>query len=423
MRKTLILSGLLIVFGGASSGVVSAQTAATTKPTNAASATDAKQKLELATGDVASIGGGRIVLQTKDGARIEIVLSDKTEYKRLSPENPSLKTATAANISDIGVGDKVAITGMFAADRKSMPARAVFLMTKSDIAQKQNKEREEWRTRGITGQVAAVNPQTKEITVSSRGFAGERKTVLTPKDNADIRRYAADSVNYNEAKTSSLGEIKVGDSIRALGEKGDDGATLKAEKIVTGAFQTVGGTITAIDAAKNEITINNIQTKKPLTIALGKNTVLKQFPAEAAQRMAQFQAMQAGGVMPGQGAARPAPPNQNGGQQNAGQNPNRIGQGGGNANGGGMRGGNIDDMLERFPTISINDLKVGEMIAVSSTKNQNVAPVERVNAIKLLSGVEPFLKIAQQTAVMGGGQRGGGRNTSLQIPGLDSNFP
>jgi hypothetical protein len=416
MRKTLILSGLLIVFGGASSGVVSAQTAATTKPTNAASATDAKQKLELATGDVASIGGGRIVLQTKDGARIEIVLSDKTEYIRLSPENPSLKTATAANISDIGVGDKVAITGMFAADRKSMPARAVFLMTKSDIAQKQNKEREEWRTRGITGQVAAVNPQTKEITVSSRGFAGERKTVLTPKDNADIRRYAADSVDYNEAKTSSLGEIKVGDSIRALGEKGDDGATLKAEKIVTGAFQTVGGTIMAIDAAKNEITINNIQTKKPLTIVLGKNTVLKQFPAEAAQRMAQFQAMQSGGVMPGQGAARPAQANQNGGgQQNAGQaqNPNRTRQG----------GGNIDDMLERFPTISINDLKVGEMIAVSSTKNQNAAAVERVNAIKLLSGVEPFLKVAQQTAAVGGGQRGGGQNTSLQIPGLDSNFP
>ena len=423
MRKTIILSGLLIVFGGASSGVITAQTSV---PTNPTTATEAKQKLELATGEVSTIGGGKIVLQTKDGARIEIVLSDKTEYKRLSPENPSLKTATAANLSDIGVGDKVAITGMFAADRKTMPARAIFLMTKSDISQKQNKEREEWRTRGISGQVAAVNPQTKEITVSSRSFAGERKTVLTAKDNADIRRYAADSVDYNEAKTSSLGEIKVGDSIRALGERSEDGATLKAEKIVTGAFQTLGGTITAIDTAKNEITINNIQTKKPLTIALGKNTILKQIPAETAQRIAQFQAMQAGGgVLPGQGANRPAQPNSNaGGQPNAGQgqNPNRTWQGGGNGGAGGMRGGNIDDMLERFPTISIGDLKVGDMIAVSSTKNQNVAAVERVNAIKLLSGVEPFLKAAQQTAVMGGGQRGG-QNTILQIPGLDSNFP
>ncbi len=431
MRKTLILSGLLIVFGGAASGVVAAQTATPTNQTNSASAADAKQKLELVTGDVSSIGGGRIVLQAKDGAQIEIVLSDKTEYKRLSPENPSLKTATAANLSDIGVGDKVAITGLFAAARKTMPARTVFLMTKSDIAQKQNKEREEWRTRGITGQVAAVNPQIKEITVSSRGFAGERKTVLTAKENADIRRYAADSVDYNEAKTSSLGDIKVGDSIRALGEKSEDGATLKAEKIVTGAFQTVGGTITAIDAAKNEITISNIQTKKPLTIAVGKNSVLKQFPAEAAQRMAQFQTMQAGGggVMPGQGAARPAQPSQTGGEQNAaGQNPNRTRQGGDVNRGGagGMRGGNIDDMLERFPTISINDLKVGDMIAVSSTKNQNASSVsiERVNAIKLLSGVEPFLKVAQQTATTGGGQRGGaGQNTSLQIPGLDSSFP
>jgi hypothetical protein len=147
--------------------------------------------------------------------------------------------------------------------------------------------------------------------------------------------------------------------------------------------------------------------------------------------MAQFQTMQAGGggVMPGQGAARPAQPSQTGGEQNAaGQNPNRTRQGGDVNRGGagGMRGGNIDDMLERFPTISINDLKVGDMIAVSSTKNQNASSVsiERVNAIKLLSGVEPFLKVAQQTATTGGGQRGGaGQNTSLQIPGLDSSFP
>jgi hypothetical protein len=79
-----------------------------------------------------------------------------------------------------------------------------------------------------------------------------------------------------------------------------------------------------------------------------------------------------------------------------------------------MRGaGGIDDMLERFPTITVADLKVGEMIAFSSTKNANP---QRVTAIKLLSGVEPFLK-APQSAGNSGGRRGA--ESGFSIPGLD----
>jgi len=416
MRKTFILLSIFVL-SGSLAGTVAAQTP-TTGTTPAASS---PVKLGLIQGDVSTINSEKIVLQTKDG-EMQVTLSAKTTYFRVSPDNPSLKTATAANLTDIGAGDKLIVTGIIAADKKSVPAAKVYLMTKSDIAQKQNKEREEWQTRGITGQVAAINRQTKEITVSMRGMMGERKTILTPKENANFRRYAPDSVDYNEAKTSSIEEVKVGDSIRALGDKSEDGATIKAEKIVTGSFQTVGGTITAINAEKGEITINNVLTKKDVTIAVAKNSILKKFPAEMAQRMVQFQAMQAGGgITPGggqgNGAVRPPRPARPAGQETAGQNPNRMGQGGG-----GMRGaanGNVDDMLERFPNIAIADLKVGEMIAVSSTKSGNA---ERINAIKLLSGVELFLKATQQQAAGRNGR--GGQDSGFQIPGLDgSNFP
>lgn len=82
---------------------------------------------------------------------------------------------------------------------------------------------------------------------------------------------------------------------------------------------------------------------------------------------------------------------------------------------GGGRGG-IDDMLERFDNITVADLKVGDTIAVSSTKTANA---DRLTAIKLLSGVEPFLKAAQMAAA--GGQRPGqgGVSGSFTIPGLD----
>ncbi len=372
-----------------------------------AQSSDIGIKATLAAGEVTSVVAGKIVLQTKDGA-IEVGLSEKTEYKRIPPENPVLPAAVDSSFTEIGVGDKLLVTGKVSDDKKTISAKAVYLLTKSDIAQKQTKEREEWKTRGISGQIKAINPNTKEITVSVRSVVGSKDVAVSPKDKAIFLRYAPDSVDYNQAGASSFSEIKVGDSLRALGDKNADGLTFSAEKLVSGAFQTVAGTITAIDTAKNEITINNIQTKKDITIAVGKNSVLKQFPAEMAQRMAQFQMAQASGIQPGGqgGGMRPPQSNQPGGGQGAG---------------GGFRGGgSIDDMLERFPNISVADLKVGEMIAASSTKG---ASTERITAIKLLSGVEPFLKTPQSS--QGGRRNGqGGQDSGFSIPGLEgAGFP
>lgn len=396
MRKTIFLLTLFVLIGSVFS-------------TAQAQSAETGAKPSVVTGEVVSTGSDKIVLQTKDGA-MDVVLSSKTEYKRVPPENPSLKAAVAANFTDIGVGDKLLVTGVVSADKKSVPAKAIYLMTKSDIAERQTKEQEQWRTRGISGKVTVVNPQSKQITVSSRGFGGERITVLTPKENADFRRYAPDSVQFSQAKQSTIDEIKPGDMIRALGDKGADGSTFAAERIVTGSFQTVGGTIKAIDQAKKEITITNIQTKKDMTVVVGDNSVLKQFPAEMAQRLAMMQS--GGGMQPGggQGGMRPPRASAPGGEPNAaGQAENRQpGQGGG------MRGGSsIDDMLDRFPSIAITDLKVGDMIALSSTNGANT---DRVTAIKLLSGVEPFLKTAQAT---GGRRGGGGQDPGFSIPGLD----
>ena len=403
MRPKFILLALFVFLASAFSSA-SAQTSEAMKPS-------------LVSGEVVSVAVGKMVLQTKDGA-VDVTLTDKTEYKRVSPDNPSLKTATVAAASDIEVGDKVAVTGFLAADKKSIPARSVYLMTKADIASKQTKDQEVWR-RGVSGQVAAINPATKEITVSTRGMMGETKTVLTAKETAVFRRYAPNSVSYSEAKTSSMSEISVGDMIRARGDKSADGASFQADEIVSGSFQTIAGTITAVDAAKNEITISDIKTKKPVTVAVGQNSVLKQFPAEMAQRMAAMQSG-GGGMQPPGGMRPPQANGQTSGQANtppAGQgNGQTSPNGGGMRPGGGMRGaGGIDEMLERFPTITLADLKVGQMIAFSSSKGTNQ---DRVTAIKLLSGVEPFLTAAQAS---NSGRRNGA-DTGFSIPGLDGGF-
>lgn len=354
------------------------------------------------TGDVVSVNESKIVLKTKDGD-MEVGLSSSTEFKRVPPENPVLKAAVPAQLSDVAAGDKLVVSGIYGDDKTVLPARAVYIITKSDLAQKNAKETERWSTRGISGRVASVNPATNQVTIEVRGLMNSTSVVVTPKSDAIFKQYKQDSVKYSEAVESTIGNIKVGDMLRAVGDRGAEGTTFAAEEILTGSFQTVAGTVKSVDTATNEVVVTQAGTNTDVTIAITPNSAVKRFPEEMAQRMAGMGAMGSGQGQPGQGGIRPA-----------GAGPGGQGGQGRMMGGGGARGG-IDDMFERFPVISIADLKPGDVIAVSSSKNANS---QKINAIKLLAGVEPFLRAAQMQAAAQGGRNRGGQ-VEFSIPGLD----
>jgi hypothetical protein len=66
--------------------------------------------------------------------------------------------------------------------------------------------------------------------------------------------------------------------------------------------------------------------------------------------------------------------------------------------GGGM---NIQDLIERLPTIAVADVKVGDTIIVSSTKGADPA---RLTAISLLSGADTLLNMFAARQQQAGGQ-------------------
>jgi hypothetical protein len=360
-------------------------------------------KPSVFSGEISAVAEHSISIKTKDG-EMTVNFTDKTAFRRVSPENPSLQNAVAAAQTDLGVGDKVIVSGVPAADGRSVPARSVYLMTKADLAQKSAKDLEKWRTRGVSGKVVAVDAAAGTITVQPSGAAAGAPLTLAPKEKAKFLRYAPDSIRFDEAKPSSLAEIHAGDMIRAVGDRSMDGARFDAEEILTGAFQTVAGTVKSVDPARNEIVIKELRTNKDITVVVTDTSVVKRFPAEMAERMAGAQS--AGGVRPpgggnGQAGGPPA-------QGEGGQGPRR----------GPGRGNGIDDMLDRFPSITTADLTPGDMIALSSSKN---GTPDRIKAIKLLAGVEPFLRTAQSA---GAGRRPQGVDGGLNIPGLDGiSFP
>jgi hypothetical protein len=343
-----------------------------------AQASDPNIAAKHAIGEIKSVDAAakQLVIKTDAGSIVTVSLTDKTTYKKLAPGEQSLTNATDVTFADLGEGDRVMARGTVSEDRKSVPALMVIVMTKGDLAKKQEAERAEWRRRGILGVITSLKPDAKEITISNRTMAGTQSVVIALNDKTEMRRYAPDSIKFGDAKPSEFTELKVGDQLRALGDRTQDPLHFNAQKIVTGSFRTVGGVVTAVDPATGEIKINELEKKHPLTIVVKNDSVLRRFPSEMGG-MGGFRGQ-------GGGPAGGAPP-PGGGQQGQAPRPQGAGGPGGP---GGRPGFNINDMLERLPTITIADVKVGDTIIVSSTQGVDQT---RMTAISLVSGADTLL--------------------------------
>jgi Cu/Ag efflux protein CusF len=351
---------------------------------------------KYALGEVKTIDAAakQITIKTDAGTTVTVTVGDKTSYKRLAPGETSLANAADITLADVGEGDRVMARGTVDVEHKTVPALQIIVMTKGDLAKRQEAERAEWRRRGIVGVISSLKPDSKEITISHRAMGGTQAIVMQISDKTEMRRYAPDSIKFADAKPSNFGELKVGDQLRALGDRTEDPLRFNPQKIVTGSFRTVGGVVTAVDPATGEIKINELEKKTPLTIVVKRDAVLRRFPPAA-----EMGAMMGGGFGrrpegPGGNGAQAPPAGQAQGQgQSQGAARPQGGAGPGGAPGGnGPRAGgggfNINDMLERLPIISIADVKVGDTIIVSST--QGVDPT-RLTAISLVTGVDTLL--------------------------------
>jgi hypothetical protein len=353
---------------------------------------------------------------------ISAALNDKTIYYRAKSDILS-RAATATispadlekiSLADVGEGDRVVVLGKVAEDQKSVPARILIVATKADLAQKQERDREEWRRRGLVGTVSALNPETKEITLQVRSFAGTQTiTIAAGGEKVKFRRYAPDSVRFGDAKPSVLGEIKIGDQLRAKGERSEDGSRFAAEEIVTGTFRSIRGAVESVDAQANEIKVKDTLTGKTVTISISKDSMVRRIPAEFAARMAmRGQRGSSGAGAQGETAGAQARQAQGEGE-NRPRRPEGAGAEGGmgyrRRMGGGGGSPDLQEMLERMPAVTVAELKPGEMVIVSSTAG---ADPSRATAIALVTGVDALL---QGAAIR---QRGtaGAQGTSLGLP-------
>lgn len=343
----------------------------------------------------------RMTIRTAAGAIVAVAFTPATQYKRLPPGETTRTNAKPILASDFGVGDRVIALGSVDTAARAAAAREVLVFTRADLDARVAREQGEWR-RGVVGTITAINPATREITVQPRARAmmgsGQAPAVVVAANEGSVvfRRYATDSVRFQDAKLGKFDELKVGDQLRARGERAADGARFTPKEIVTGSFRTIAGTVTAV--APDAVTLVPVTGGAPLVVTIKSGSTLRRLPADFG----------APGGVPG--GARPGAPAAGGGGD---ANPNR-GQAPGAAGGFGARAGvDFSEILERLPALTLAELKVGDVIAVSGTTG---ADATRLTAIAVLSGVEGLVAAAREQPQQGR-RAGGNQSVSTGLPG------
>src|SRR5256885_7868297 len=290
-----------------------------------------------AVGTISSIAGQTITLKTDAGAEAEVVVTvtDSTKLLQLKPGQKDLKEATPLSLSDLKTGDRILVRGAASADGKQLQAASVIAMKQTDIADKQTRDRAEWQRNGVGGLVKSVDPASGTISIATNSAGTSKEISIHTSKSTVLRRYAPDSIKFDDAKLAPLSEIKPGDQLRARGQKTADGNELTADEIVSGTFRSIAGILVSTDAAAGTITVTDLATKQPVTLRVSADSQLRKLQPFLAQGIAMHlkAAAAEGTAAPNAGQAATPPA---GGAPRGG--PGSGGPGGGSGRGGGGGG-------------------------------------------------------------------------------------
>lgn len=338
-------------------------------------------------GTIKSINGSTILLGPDNGTAVTVVVQPTTRIVRIAPGEKDLKTAAPIALRDLQAGDRILVRGE-QSDSTHLTASAIIAMKLSDLESKQQRERDDWQKRGVAGLVSAVDDASGTITVSASSIAGNKAVAVHTSKETVIRRYAPDSVRFDDAQTGTLAQIKPGDQLRARGTRSADGNEFSAEEIVTGAFRNIAGNVASVDASSGTVTVLDSATKKAITVKVTADSQLRSLPPEMAKRIAM---RLSGAGATGAGVNRPG-----GGPSGTVPRQGMTGPGEG-TEGGGARRGDFQQLFNRLPPLSVGEMQKGDSVMLVATEGTSSGTV---TAIKLLDGVEPLLAAAPK----GGGE-------------------
>src|SRR6202162_2894090 len=378
---SIIYAALTVAAADAASPTVSAPSA------SQANQADQQNAIQKQVGAIKSIVGTTATTTTASGAAAGVNVTPTTKIVRVEPGQTDLKNAVPLELKDLQVGDRVFIRWKASDTAQPINAIGIIVMKRADVDAKQQHEREDWQKRSVGGLVTAVDPATKTITISVIAIGGKKSIIIDNTPKTVFRRYAPDSVKFDDAKVSSLDQIKPGDQLRALGTRNADGTAVDAEVVVSGSFRNIAGPILSVDPASNSITVTDLIAKKPVVVKISDQAQLRKLPPEVAQRIAfRLKAAAGGATQSGEAPAAPGSGPPNGNPASTSPNAPQGGPAGAARSGGGQ--GDLQQILNRMPASTLADFQKGDVVMVVSTEGTDSGGV---SAITVVGGVDPIL--------------------------------
>jgi Domain of unknown function (DUF5666) len=392
-RQTIWITAICLIFGGYCSAGSQPARPRTGQQSPSQSPANAH-----AVGAIKAISGNTIILTTDTGSDLSVQLQDATKFMRIAPGQKDLKDAAPILLTDLQTGDRILVRGKLADNGKTVLAASVIAIKKADIAEKQSHEREEWQKHGFGGLVSSVDAANGVIAVALPSV-GEKRTVSVhlSKDTV-LRRYASDSVKFDDAKPAPLDQIKPGDQLRARGTRSSDGADFTADEIVSGTFRNIAGTILALDASAGTITVQDLVSKKPITVKVTAESQLSKLPLPMAQRIA-ARLKGTPTESPSSAPARSVASSSASEEQTT-KSPGPPSGGLGGSGSGGMARQNgatadLQQVISRMPAAALSELQKGDAVMIVATEG---GANGLSSVITLLGGVEPILEASPKSS-------------------------
>ncbi len=277
----------------------------------------------------------QIVVTLDSGEDRRVTVSPQVPLLGVAPGQIDLAGAAAIALEDLAPGDRVLLRGARSETGEFLP-RDIVVIRHADLVRKRDIDRDEWRRRGISGKVAAVDLALGQVTVTVPAAPRPETVQLRLAPNASQKRYRPGSARFSDAVPSSLAEIRAGDQIQALGAR--NGETFLAERIISGAFRNFAAVIESVDPAGQLLVARDLERKHTVRVAIGRDTSFRRLTPEAARRLT--------------------------------EEPHQI-----------------RAILERLPVFRIEELKPGDALIIASAD----VPGERLPAFTVLSGAESLL--------------------------------
>lgn len=331
-------------------------------------ASQPKPAANLLVGSLTAIDGRSLTVKSDAGVSTSVTVADKARILQTQPGAKTVAGATPIQLTDLAVGDRVLLAIHPAPDGATPMATTVVMMKQADIAKKQMEDQEAWREHGAGGIVKAVDLSAGTLTVAAQ----KRTFTIHTTPKTIIRRYSPTSIQYADAKLSTLDQIHPGDQVRVLGDRSPDG-DIAAEKLVAGSFRNIAGTVVSVSAAAKTVTVMDAVTKKPVVIQITSDSQMHRLP----DRMAEFLAARfqgKGAPKNGAGSSQAHP------QPAPAQSPQAAPAAGAHLS--------LAQMLQRTPVIQLSDLHKGDALMIVASQGTP----EAATAYTLLAGVGPILR-------------------------------